>query len=262
LIGIEPVPHAEVHSEEELKMIITESAEGGAIQASERELIQNVFDFDERLVRQIYTPRTQIVALDVNTPVSEAIALALRESYSRYPIYEDSLDQIIGFVHTKDLLISAMEKKEKALQDLIRPVLFVHVNKKVGQLLRQFQKERLQLAIVASEFGGTVGLVTMEDIIEELVGEIQDEHDEEQPPVVKTGERTWRILAQTNLERINESLPEAFQIGDDYESLAGLLLKTLDSIPKEGTLIQVGNYEIKVLKMFKTSPEEVEARLK
>ncbi len=261
LIGIEPVPHADAHSEEELKMIITESAESGAIQASERELIQNVFDFDERLVRQIYTPRTQIVAIDVNTPVQDAITLALNESYSRYPIYEDSLDQIVGFVHTKDLLVSAMEKSQKTLRELMRPALFVHINKKVVQLLRQFQKERLQLAIVTSEFGGTVGLVTMEDIIEELVGEIQDEHDQEQPPVVKTGEQSWRILALTNLERINESLPEHFPLGDDYETLAGLLLKTLDSIPEVGTEIKVGNFQVKVLKMFKTSPEEVEAWL-
>ncbi|MCB9315965.1 MAG: HlyC/CorC family transporter [Lewinellaceae bacterium] len=261
LIGIEPVPHAEVHSEEELKMIITESAESGAIHASERELIQNVFDFDERLVRQIYTPRTQIVAIDVETSLSDAITLALQESYSRYPIYEDSLDQIVGFVHTKDLLVAAMEKSQKTLRELMRPALFVHINKKVVQLLRQFQKERLQLAIVTSEFGGTVGLVTLEDIIEELVGEIQDEHDQEQPPVVKTGEQSWRILALTNLERINESLPEHFPLGDDYETLAGLLLKTLDSIPEVGTVVKVGNYEVKVLKMFKTSPEEVEAKL-
>lgn len=261
IIGIQPVPHAEIHSEEELKMIISESAEGGAIQASERELIQNVFDFDDRLVRQIYTPRTQIIGIEAETPLSEAITFALNETYSRYPIYEDTLDQIIGFVHSKDLLISAMKKQEKTLRELMRPVLFVHMNKKVVQLLRQFQKDRIQLAVVTNEFGGTVGLVTMEDIIEELVGEIQDEHDQEQPPVVKAGEQSWRILAQTNLERINESLPVHFPLDDDYETLAGLLLKTLDNIPKEGDVIQVGEYQVKVLKMFKTSPEVVEATL-
>lgn len=259
VIGIRPVPHSEIHSEEELKMIISESAEGGAIQASERELIQNVFDFDDRLVKQIFTPRTQIVGIEADLPLSEAISFALNEGYSRYPIYEDSLDQIVGFVHTKDLLIAAMEKNGKSLRELMRPVLYVHLNKKIIHLLRQFQKERRQLAVVANEFGGTVGLVTMEDIVEELVGEIQDEHDQEVPPVAKTGENTWRILAQTNLERINESLPERFPLDDDYETLAGLLLKILDSIPEEGTVIQVGGYEINVLKMYKTSPELVEA---
>lgn len=261
VIGIEPVPHAEIHSEEELKMIITESAEGGAIQASERELIQNVFAFDERLVKQIFTPRTQIVGIEADTPLQDAIAFALQEGYSRYPIYEESLGQIIGFVHTKDLLVAAMEKTKKSLRDLMRPVLYVHLNKKIVHLLRQFQKERRQLAVVSNEFGDTVGLVTMEDIVEELVGEIQDEHDQEQPPVVKSGENSWRILAQTNLERINEALPEHFPLDDDYETLAGLLLKTIDSIPEEGAVIQIGGYEVKVLKMYKTSPELVEATL-
>ena len=212
-------------------------------------------------MRQIYTPRTQIIGIDADTPLSEAISFALNETYSRYPIYEDSLDQIIGFVHSKDLLISAMKKQELNLRELMRPVLFVHMNKKVVQLLRQFQKDRIQLAVVTNEFGGTVGLVTMEDIIEELVGEIQDEHDQEQPPVVKSGENTWQILAHTNLERINESLPVHFPLDDDYETLAGLLLKTLDNIPKAGDVIQVGDYNVKVLKMFKTSPEVVEVRL-
>lgn len=261
IIGIQPVPHSEIHSEEELKMIITESAEGGAIKASERELIQNVFDFDERLVRQIFTPRTQIVGIEADTPLQDAVAFALQEGYSRYPVYEDSLDQIIGFVLAKDLLVAAMGQNQQSLRELMRPVLYVHLNKKIGQLLRQFQKERRQLAVVTSEFGGTVGLVTMEDIIEELVGEIQDEHDQELAPVEKVAERSWRILALTNLERINEGLPVHFPLDDDYETLAGLLLKTLDSIPKEGDVIRVGAYEVKVLKMFKTSPEIVEATL-
>lgn len=261
LIGIQPVPHAEIHSEEELKMIITESAEGGAIEASERELIQNVFDFDDRLVKQIFTPRTQIVGLDADLPLADAVNFALKEEYSRYPVYEESLDQIIGFVHAKDLLVASMAKSEKTLRELTRPVLYVHLNKKIVQLLRQFQRERRQIAVVTNEFGGTVGLVTMEDIVEELVGDIQDEHDREVPPVVKTGERSWRIVAQTNLDKINESLPLSFPLGDDYETLAGLLLKTTDSIPAEGEVIQVGGYEIKVVKMFKTSPELVEAVL-
>lgn len=261
LIGIQPVPHAEIHSEEELKMIISESAEGGAIQASERELIQNVFNFDDRLVKQIYTPRTQIVGMEADTPLQEAIAFAMKEGYSRYPVYEDSLDQIVGFVVAKDLLAAGMEHNEKILRDLMRPVLYVHLNKKVVQLLRQFQKERRQIAVVTNEFGGTVGLVTMEDIIEELVGEIQDEHDQETPAVVKTGEKTWRIIAQTNLDKINEALPVHFPLDDDYETLAGLLLKNSDRIPAEGDVIQAGGYEVKILKMFKTSPEEVEATL-
>ncbi len=259
-IGIQLVAHSEIHSEEELKLIISESAEGGAIQPSERELIQNVFNFDERLVKHIMTPRTQVVGLPIQMPLSEAINIALKEGYSRYPVYENTLDQIVGFVHTKDLLVAQMENTNKRLQELMRPVLYTHPNKKIVQLLRQFQRERLQLAVVTNEFGGTAGIVTMEDILEELVGEIQDEYDQEQPPVISTGEGCWRVLAQTNLARINEQMPEPFPLDDDYDTLAGLLLKVLDGIPQEGSVIPVGNYDITVLKMYKTSPEVVEAK--
>jgi CBS domain containing-hemolysin-like protein len=261
LIGIPPVPHSEIHSEEELRMIISESAEGGAIEVSEREMIQNVFDFDDRLVKQILTPRTQIVGIEVETTISEASKFALREGYSRYPVYESSLDQIIGFIHSKDLLVSLMEGNQITLRELTRPALYVHLNKKIVQLLRQFQREHVQMAVVTNEFGGTVGLVTMEDIMEELVGDIQDEHDTEQPAVVKSGDRTWRILAQTNLDTINEALPVKFSLDEDYETLAGLVLKVSEHIPKVGEVIHANGYEIKVIKMYKTSPEIVEATL-
>jgi CBS domain containing-hemolysin-like protein len=259
-VGIRLVAHSEIHSEEELKILISESARGGAIQPSERELIQNVFAFDERRVKHIMTPRTQVVGIRMNTPLAEAVSFALREGYSRYPVYEDTLDQIAGFVHTKDLLVAQIERTHKTLRELMRPVLYTHPNKKIVQLLRQFQRERLQLAVVTNEFGGTAGIVTMEDILEELVGEIQDEYDQEQPAVINTGANCWRVLAQTNLERINEQLPEPFPLDDDYDTLAGLLLKTLDGIPQEGTVVPVNNYEITVLKMYKTSPEVVEVR--
>ncbi|MCS7037116.1 MAG: hemolysin family protein [Saprospiraceae bacterium] len=260
VMGIRLVGHSEAHSEEELKLIISESAESGAIQASERELIHNVFAFDERLVKHIMTPRTQVVGMRIETPLSEAVSFALREGYSRYPVFEDTLDRILGFVHTKDLLVAQVEQSNKTLSELMRPVLYTHPNKKIVQLLRQFQRDRLQLAVVTNEFGGTAGIVTMEDILEELVGEIQDEYDQEQPPVVNIGEGVWRILAQTNLERINEHLPMPFPLDDDYDTLAGLLLKVLDGIPEEGSVISVGEYEVTVLKMYKTSPEVVEVR--
>ncbi len=259
-IGIRLVAHSEIHSEEELKILITESAMGGAIQPSERELIQNVFAFDERLVKHIMTPRTQVVGIRIDRPLSDALSFALSEGYSRYPVYEDTLDQIVGFVHTKDLLISQVERSARSLKELIRPVLYTHPNKRIVQLLRQLQRERLQLAVVTNEFGGTAGIVTMEDILEELVGEIQDEYDQEHPPVVPLEQNLWRVLAQTNLERINEHLPEPFPLDGDYDTLAGLLLKVLDGIPREGSVIPINNYEVTVKKMYKTSPEVVEVR--
>ncbi len=259
LIGIQPIPHGDIHSEEELRLIIAESAEGGAIQSSERELIQNVFDFDDRLVKHILRPRTQIVAFDVDASLDEAIEEALKEGYSRYPIYRDSVDNILGIVMTKDLLTERLAPNGKTLQDMLRPVIYVNTGRKIMNLLRTFQKERSQFAVVVNEFGGTVGVVTLEDIIEELVGEIQDEYDSELPIVDKTSEKTYKILAQNPINEINEFLPEPLPIEGDYITLSGLLLNVSDNIPKVGQIIPVDNYNIKVLQMFHSSPEIVEA---
>lgn len=261
ILGIGPIPNAGIHSEDELKMIIAESAEGGAIEPAERELIQNVFDFDDRYVWQILKPRTHIAAISVDTNLDEAIEYCLQEGYSRFPVYEESIDHILGFVHTKDLLALSRQKNgDKQIKDIVRPVLFVSSNKKVSHLLRQFQKEHAQLAVVVNEFGGTVGLVTLEDIIEELVGEIQDEYDSEAPIVERTSEFTYRIQAQSPLDEINEFLPEPFPESDDYHTLSGLLLQISENIPEEGDVLQFAPYEVKIIKMFQSSPELVEVR--
>lgn len=261
LIGIKPIQeHEGIHSEEELKLIIAESAEGGAIDDSERELIQNVFDFDDRFVWQILKPRTQIAAIDINEPLDENLEYAIAEGYSRYPVYDDTIDHIIGFVHSKDLLLLSRHEVGKGIKDIMRPVLYVSSNKKVISLLRLMQKERAQLAIAVNEFGGTVGLVTLEDIIEELVGEIQDEYDTEPPIVEKMDGNIYKIQAQNPLDEINEFLPEPFPESEEYHTLSGLLQQVAEEIPAEGETLRVGNYEITVLKMFQASPELVQAK--
>lgn len=258
LVGIQPVPHAEVHSEEELKLIIAESEEGGAIESSERELIQNVFDFDDRLVRHVLKPRTQITALDKESTLEEALQKAVEEGYSRYPVFEENIDHIVGFVTTKDMLTAQYQSQSKVFQELIRPVIYTSVNHRVSKLLRQFQKERAQLAVVVNEFGGTVGIVTMEDILEELVGEIQDEYDLEVPIVQQISENKFKVLTQNPIDQINNYLPEPLPEDDEYVTLSGLLLKTSGEMPDVGETIQVGNYSITVTKMFNVSPEEAE----
>jgi CBS domain containing-hemolysin-like protein len=260
LIGIKPIlEHEGIHSEEELKLIIAESAEGGAIDDSERELIQNVFDFDDRFVWQILKPRTHIAAIDINEPLEENIDFAISEGYSRYPIYDDTIDHIIGFVTTKDLLLLSRQEN-KTIRDIMRPIIYVSSGKKVLTLLRLMQKERAQMAIAVNEFGGTVGLVTLEDIIEELVGEIQDEYDTEPPIVEKLDQNTYKIQAQNPLDDINEFLPEPFPESEEYHTMSGLLQAATEAIPAEGETIQIGSYEITVLKMFQASPELVQAK--
>lgn len=260
-IGIQPAGHSEIHSEEELKLIVAESAEGGAIENSERELIQNVFDFDDRMVRQSLKPRNQISALSINMPLPEAARKALDEGYSRYPVYEESMDKIIGFILTKDLLDILLHKPDKGMRDILRPMLFIPSNKKLAQVLQTFQKEHTQIAIVVNEFGGTVGILTLEDILEELVGEIQDEYDVELPIVEKISEQLYRIHAQNPVDEINDFLPVPFQEGKTYITLSGLILESSDAIPKEGETLTIGSYLIKILKMNQSSPEIIEVTL-
>jgi len=261
IIGIKPVPHGDIHSEDELKLIIAESAEGGAIEASERELIQNVFDFDDRTVKEVLKPRNQLVGLSANLTVIDAIDIAIEEGYSRYPVYEDSMDVIIGFVHTKDLLSSSNINPDKIIKDMVRPILFLSANKKILQVLRLFQSKKTQMAVVVNEFGGTIGLLTLEDIIEELVGEIQDEHDTETPIVEKIKDNSFRIKAQNPMDEINEFIPVPFLKSDSYVTLAGLILESCESITVENQEIFIHPYQIKILKMGQNSPEDVQVTL-
>ncbi|MGZ4037089.1 MAG: hemolysin family protein, partial [Bacteroidia bacterium] len=180
LLGIKNLEE-EVHTEEELRLILTESEEGGAIKPSENELIQNVFDFDDRTVKQIMVPQKRMVAIDVELGRDLMIKTIIEEGFSRMPVYLGDTDNIIGIVHSKDLLKAVIDNKFKTIKDIMRPVHFVPESMKINDLLRDFQKHHIQMAIVTDESGATAGLITMEDIIEELVGEIQDEHDEEKP---------------------------------------------------------------------------------
>lgn len=194
IIGVKKVGEDEVHTEEELRLILTESEEGGAIKPSENELIQNVFDFDDRIVKQIMVPQNRVVALDVELGRGEITKKVIEEGFSRIPIYLGDIDNVIGIVHSKDLLKALIENRFRTLKDIMRPVHFIPESMKINELLRDFQKHHIQMAIVTNEFGATAGLITMEDIIEELVGEIQDEHDEEKPNVEK--KKRYRIYCE------------------------------------------------------------------
>lgn len=260
MFGIKPVSETEIHSEEELRLIIAESEEGGAIESSERELIQNVFDFDDRIVKQVMVPRIKISGINHSATLDEAIEVVLKEGYSRYPIYDKSLDEIKGVVHSKDIVQHYINKTNKSLLEISHPAYTVTENKPIDHLLREFQKKKVQMAVVISEYGGTIGIVTLEDILEELVGEIQDEHDHEAQIVIQTG-NVFRIIATSSIHDINKSLDVPLQESEDYETLAGLLLMIGASDLKEGQEIMMENYSVKIIKMNRTLPEIVELRL-
>jgi CBS domain containing-hemolysin-like protein len=260
IIGIKPINETEIHSEDELKLIIAESEEGGAIEASERELIQNVFDFDDRVVRQVMIPRIKISALKAGEHVRDALNHVLQEGFSRYPIYEESLEEIIGIVTIKDIVQAYVSDPDKTLKDIMRQVYFIPETKPVDSLLREFQVKKIQMAIVISEFGGTIGLVTLEDILEELVGEIQDEHDQELQIVTSTGNYVYQVHARSPLHDINKFLDVPFPESEDYETLAGMITSERHSV-QQGDEFDLQGYRMKILKMFKTLPELVEIKL-
>jgi len=258
--GVKPISEQEIHSEDELKLIIAESEEGGAIEPNERELIQNVFDFDDRIVRQVMVPRVKISGLRADLSITDTMDAVLKEGYSRYPVYDHSLDEIIGIVHAKDIITAYVQQSGKGLKEVMRPAHFIPESKPIDVLLREFQRRKAQMAVVVSEFGGTIGIVTLEDILEELVGEIQDEHDHEQQIVTLLDKQVYQIVAQSSIHDINKFVEIPFPASEEYETLSGMLTYYKPSL-KEGDTFSLFDYKFKILKLNKTLPEVVEASL-
>jgi len=250
--GIEPVSESEhYHSGEELRLLLEQGREGGTIEQSEHELIENVFEFGGTIVKEVMVPRTNIVGLNIEERQSDLIKFVVEEGYTRMPVYSGSIDNIIGVVYSKDFITLLEHNNLIILQDLLRPAFFVPETKNISELLREFQLSKNQLAIVVDEFGGTAGLVTMEDILEELVGEIQDEYDEEGIGVEKQDDSTYVVNASMTISDVNDSitgfiLPE----GDDYTTIAGLVNKWFGHIPEAGESFERDNVRMTVLKTY------------
>lgn len=262
IVGIKKLGEEDVHSEEELRMILTESEEGGAIKPSENELIQNVFDFDDRIVKQIMVPQNRVVAIDVELGRNEITKLVIEEGFSRLPIYLGDIDHVIGIIHSKDLLKALIDNKFRTLKDIMRPAHFVPESMKINELLRDFQKHHIQMAIVTNEFGSTAGIITMEDIIEELVGEIQDEHDEEKPNVEKKSDSEFIVNAQATIVDVNDVLPIALPENTHYETVSGYVNFIFGRIPAVNDKRLKDGYEITVITRNRQSVESIKLLVK
>lgn len=257
MVGIKAFGEEEVHTEEELRLILTESEEGGAIKPSENELIQNVFDFDDRFVKQIMVPKNRISAIDVEMGRDQVVKLVIDEGFSRLPVYLGDVDNVIGIVHSKDLLKALIENKYRSIKEIMRPAHFVPESMKIAELLRDFQKYHIQMAMVTNEFGSTSGIITMEDIIEELVGEIQDEHDEEKPDVEKKSDKEFIVNAQVNIVDVNEMIPVALPENPHYETVSGYINFIFGRIPAVNDKKTADGYDIVILKRNKQSVESI-----
>lgn len=256
IIGLKKSGEEDFHSEEELRLILTESEEGGAIKPSENELIQNVFDFDDRIVKQVMVPENRLTAIDVELGRNEVIKRVIEEGFSRLPIFLGNINNIIGIIHSKDLLKAVIDNKFTTLKEIMRPVHFIPESMKINELLKDFQKHHYQMAIVTNEFGSTAGLVTMEDIIEELVGEIQDEHDEEKPNVEKKSEDEFIVNAQATIMDVNQVLPIALPTNNHYETISGYVNYIFGRIPAINDKRIMDGYEITILNR---NPQSIES---
>ncbi|MFZ9869559.1 MAG: hemolysin family protein [Candidatus Kapaibacteriota bacterium] len=247
LIGIAPATEHEVHSPEELRYLIAQSGEQGALEISERELIENVFDFTETTADQVMIPRSKILALDLSDHIDALLEQVMEEGYSRLPVYDGSIDRIVGIVYAKDLLTLMHHKDLILVQDILHPAYFVQEDVKIKRLLRDMQAKRVHMAIVLDEFGGTAGLITMENILEELVGTIQDEYDEEAPLASQTTRDVWEFDAGIHIDDLNELLPKPLPSSDDYETLGGMITHVSGRIPNVGDGILLDDYTAMIL---------------
>lgn len=249
-VGIQPAGALEhVHSNEELRLLLEQGREGGTIEETEHELIENVFEFREKIVKEVMVPRTELIALDAGGTSDEMTIAVIEEGYTRMPVYEDSLDNIIGVIYSKDLITMKEHSDLIILHDLLRPVYFVPETKAIADLLREFQRRKIHLAIVVDEFGGTSGLVTLEDVLEELVGEIQDEYDDETVGLEEIGDGVYIVDASLSVADANDMI-EGFVLpeGEDYTSVGGLVTKWFGHIPSESESFERDMVRMTVLK--------------
>jgi len=262
LIGLERATgHQLVHSVEELKMLVSASTESGELEPREKEMLHNVFEFDDKLVREVMIPRPEIVAVDENITIADFLQTFNEASHTRFPIYAENIDNITGFISIKDVLRALSTQGAAALDQparaLARSVLFVPEVKTIGHLFAEMQARTVQLAVVIDEFGGTSGMVTLGALIEEIVGHLGDELEEEAPQVETIDERTTQIDAQLHVEEVNERLGIHLPESEDYQTAAGYILHVLRRIPKEGDQLKVENIRLTITEMKGPKIEKV-----
>jgi CBS domain containing-hemolysin-like protein len=223
-----------VLSEESLMDMIEESTKSGILDRTEHELIESIFEFTERTASEIMIPRTDIIGIDARMTPEQILDRVVQEGFTRMPVYNGSLDNIIGVIYSKDVLSLLEHKDLIILQDIIRPPFFVPGTKPIPELLREFQRRRIHLAVVVDEFGGTEGIITLEDILEEIVGEIRDEYDEEGRPLEVMQDGAVEVEGRMNIADFNDHAPFHIPVSEDYDTVGGFVTTVLGRIPDAG----------------------------
>lgn len=237
LFGLDPNADEEEVTEEEIRMMVDVGQEKGVIEDVQKEMINNIFEFDDIDVADIMTHRTDMACVDEEDSLADIIKLSMDEGYSRIPVYEEDPDNVVGIVYIKDLLkyIGSSLPKTLKLKDVMRKAYYVPETKRCGALFAEMTEKHIQMAIVVDEYGGTAGLVTLEDIVEAIVGNIQDEYDNEDEEISKINETTFTIDGVTDLEEVEEQLGIEFP-EDDFDTLGGFIISRLGFLPQDGDM--------------------------
>lgn len=247
----------ELHSSDELRYLIEESSKSGLIDTEESQLLENVFEFRGTPIKQIMVPRGKIIGAGINMSNDKIMEKFFAEGVSRMPLYEKSIDNIIGIIYAKDMITMIWHPKLIHIVDITRPPLFVQEEELIKTVLHEMQKNKVHMAIVLDDFGGIAGLVTMEDIIEEVFGEIQDEYDEEPPIVIEEIANEYIVDASATIDDANDFLPSPLPDSDNYETVGGLIIDKLGRIPESEEAVDLERYLCKILKRSERNIESV-----
>ena len=250
LFGGDTKAHVPFVTEEELKMLLSVGQEEGVIEQEEKDMIHSIFEFSDTTAKAVMTPRPDMFCLDASLPINDAIKRVIDEGHSRVPVYESTVDNITGVIFAKDLLALFAEGKQEDLKKVLRPPLFVPESKKLDDLLRQMQSSHMHIAIIVDEYGGTSGIVTLEDLIEEIVGEIKDEFDIEEKSVDVASDGSALVDARLSVNEVNEKIKTALPEGD-YDTIGGFVVSLLGKLPTVGDIATFEDLRIYVEKVFK-----------
>ena len=243
------LPQGPFITENEIRALAEVASDEEQIEEEEKELIHSIFEFGDTIVREVMVPRPDVVAIESDKTLRDVQALVLRHGFSRIPVFQEDLDNVIGFVFAKDVLKALYQgKADMPLTDVVRPAHFVPESKKVADLLREMQQQKFHIALVTDEYGSVSGLVTLEDLLEELVGEITDEYDREEPPVVDLGNGVYRVDGRLSIDEVNELLDTELP-DQEWDTVGGLMLGLLGSIPEQGEEVTYQNLTFKAEKV-------------
>jgi CBS domain containing-hemolysin-like protein len=241
-------------SEKEIQFLIDYIDEKGLMDPDKTEMLQNIFRLGKKPVKEIMVPEIDVISVDANLKIKDALLIFTKYQFSRLPVYENDPDNIIGIIYQKDVFNELIQKPEqKSVKDIVRPIMYVPESLKVNQLLRQFKLQQMHMAMVLNEYGGMSGLVTLEDVLEEIVGEIADEYESISKKVISLKENEWLVDASISLEDLTELLNITFE-AEDVFTLGGFLTEQLQHLPKKGDRISYKNY---CFQIQKASPKRV-----